>query len=131
MKVLVEKGAERYTKTSGDGAILLSWAARTGNEAVVKVLVEKGAAVDSADQSGRTPLSWAAENGQEAVAKVLVEKGAAVDSADEDGRTPLSWAAENGQEAVVKVLVEKGAAVDSAVMGCREWTGASGEGAKV
>ncbi|KAL3965725.1 hypothetical protein ACCO45_000033 [Purpureocillium lilacinum] len=34
-----------------------------GHEAVVKVLVEKGAAVDAKDKFGRTPLWWAAKNG--------------------------------------------------------------------
>ena len=42
-----------------------------GHEAVVKLLLEKGAELESKDRDGRTPLSWAAENGQEAVVKLL------------------------------------------------------------
>ncbi|KAI7973050.1 hypothetical protein EIK77_004327 [Talaromyces pinophilus] len=114
VKMLIEKGAAAYNKTSGDGSTLLSLAARRGDEAVVKVLIEKGAIVDSVDTPyGRTPLSWAAENGHDGVVKLLIEKGAAVDSVDKTGLTPLSWAAQRGHEAVVKVLIEKGAAVDS------------------
>ncbi|GAM43723.1 hypothetical protein TCE0_060f18765 [Talaromyces pinophilus] len=114
VKMLIEKGAAAYNKTSGDGSTLLSLAARRGDEAVVKVLIEKGAIVDSVDTPyGRTPLSWAAENGHEGVVKLLIEKGAAVDT---NGQTPLSWAAENGHEAVAKVLIEKGAAVSWAVV---------------
>jgi ankyrin repeat protein len=71
---------------------------------VVKLLLEKGADVDSKDMGGRTPLSWAARNGHEAVVTLLLEKGADVHSKDKDGRTPLSWAAGNGHEAVVKLL---------------------------
>jgi ankyrin repeat protein len=86
-----------------------------GHEAVVKLLLEKGAEVDSKDSKhGWTPLWWAAGNGHEAVVRLLLEKGADVDSKDSrDGRTPLSWAARNGREAVMRLLLEKGAEVDS------------------
>ena len=47
-----------------------------GNEAIVKLLVEKGAELESKDNDGRTSLSWAVEIGREAVVKLLVEKGA-------------------------------------------------------
>ena len=64
---------------------------------MVKLLLEKGAALESQDtENGRTPLSWAAENGYEAVVKLLLEKGAAPESQSGNGRTPLSWAAWNG-----------------------------------
>jgi ankyrin repeat domain-containing protein 50 len=75
-----------------------------GHEAVVKLLLEAKAKVDSKDGYGRTPLSWAAERGHEAVVKLLLEAKAKVDSKDVYGRTPLSWAAERGHEAVVKLL---------------------------
>jgi ankyrin repeat protein len=47
-----------------------------GHEAVVKLLLEKGAELETKDKSGQTPLSLAAENGREAVVKLLLEKGA-------------------------------------------------------
>jgi ankyrin repeat protein len=48
-----------------------------GHEAVVKLLLEKGAELETKDNyRGRTPLSWAAEKGHEAVVKLLLEKGA-------------------------------------------------------
>ena len=85
-----------------------------GHETVVRLLLDKGAAVDAKDDlAGRTPLSWAAARGHEAVARLLLDKGAAVDVKDDlAGRTPLSWAAEGGHEAVVRLLLDKGAAVD-------------------
>ena len=55
----------------------LSWAAENGHEVVVKLLLEKGAELETKDKKyGRTPLSRAAENGYEAVVKLLLEKGA-------------------------------------------------------
>jgi Ankyrin repeats (3 copies)/Ankyrin repeats (many copies) len=89
----------------------LSWAARGGHEAVVKLLVETGKVdVDSkVKYHGRTPLSLAAEKGHEAVVKLLVETGKVdVDSKDSYGRTPLSLAAGGGHEAAVKLLVDTG-----------------------
>ena len=52
------------------------WAAEMGHEAVVKLLLEKGADVESKDDVGQTPLSWAARGGHKAVVKLLLEKGA-------------------------------------------------------
>ncbi|RMZ91406.1 hypothetical protein DV736_g1357, partial [Chaetothyriales sp. CBS 134916] len=95
------------------GETPLSWAALQGHEVVVKLLLEKGAELDSKDEYGETPLSWAALQGHEVVVKLLLEKGAELDSKSKSGQTPLSWAAQGGHEAVVKLLLEKGAELDS------------------
>ena len=99
----------------GYGRTPLSRAAGGGHEAVVKLLVEKGAQLEAKDTLyGRTPLSFAAWRGHEAVVKLLVEKGAQLEAKDTlYGRTPLSCAAERGHEAVVKLLVEKGAQLEA------------------
>ncbi|KFX86530.1 hypothetical protein O988_09522, partial [Pseudogymnoascus sp. VKM F-3808] len=93
----------------------LSWAAQKGHKSIVKLLMEKGAEVDTKDTKyGLTPLSWAALSGHGTVVELLMEKGADVVAEDRDfGQTPLFWALENGHEAVVKLLLEKGAKVDT------------------
>jgi ankyrin repeat protein len=109
--VVLLKG--RYDLDSKDsyGRTPLSYAAEKGHEAVMKLLVEKGAELETkSDYYGRTPLSYAAEDGHAAVVKLLLEKGAELETkSTSSGRTPLSYAAEKGHEAVVKLLVEKGA----------------------
>ena len=107
----------RHVLNSEDsnGRTPLLWAAWNGHEAVVKLLLERGAELETKDNdSGRTPLLWAAWNGHEAVVKLLLEKGAELETKDNDsGWTPLLWASWNGHEAVVKLLLEKGAELES------------------
>ncbi|RYP03946.1 hypothetical protein DL764_004780 [Monosporascus ibericus] len=91
----------------------LSWAAETGNEVAVQVLLGGDADFESKNEYDQTPLSLAARNGYEVVVRQFLEKGADFESKDTYGKTPLSWAAENGQEAVVRLLLEKGADLES------------------
>ncbi|RBQ74161.1 hypothetical protein FVER14953_08346 [Fusarium verticillioides] len=96
-------------------------AAYFGLAALVENLLDRGAAVDIVDRTGRTPLSYAAEQGHEAIMIMLLERGAEVDSQDGEvvrkwhyrnenaGRTPLSFATEEGHEAAVHILIKSGA----------------------
>ncbi|KAK7404060.1 hypothetical protein QQX98_010146 [Neonectria punicea] len=97
-----------------EGRTPLSYAAANGREAIVRQLIDKGAALEIADNDGWTSLLHAAVHGHEAVARLLLEKGAAIEVAGKDGRTPLLHAAVHGHEAVVWLLLEKGAAIEVA-----------------
>ena len=91
-----------------NGETPLSWAAKYGHEAVVKLLLATGKVdVDSTDSQNRTPLSWAAEYGQEVIVRLLLAtEKVEVDPKDSlYNQTPLSWAAWGGHEAVVKLLL--------------------------
>ena len=82
-----------------------------GREAVVELLLEKGADVECKSDDGRRPLWWAAEKGYETAVKLLLEKGADVESKDDNGQTPLSRAAMYAYiyDGVMKLLLKKGA----------------------
>src|SRR5205814_1539407 len=98
-----EDNVDTESKDQG-GQTALHWAAWNGHEAVVKLLLEKGAEPESKDQDGQTALHRAAENGHKAVVKLLLEKGAELKSKDQYSLTALHWAAWNGHEAVVRLL---------------------------
>ena len=67
------------TGITGDGRTPLSWAAESGHEAAIKLLLEKEPDVESKDGDGQTPLLQARN---EAVMKLLLEKGADMKSKD-------------------------------------------------
>jgi ankyrin repeat domain-containing protein 50 len=83
-----------------------------GHEAVVGLLLEKGADVDAKNNYGWTALHWAAMKGYSTVVVALLLKEAIkVDVKDNDGRTALHQAASNGHSAAVRLLVENGAGI--------------------
>ncbi|KAL7940378.1 hypothetical protein V8C42DRAFT_362745 [Trichoderma barbatum] len=49
----------------------LSWAAENGHEAVVRLLLNKGANPKATDHLGLTPLSWAIQGGHEVIVRLL------------------------------------------------------------
>ncbi|KAL8344155.1 hypothetical protein RB601_004603 [Gaeumannomyces tritici] len=78
-------------------------------QAVVRLVLEKGADTESAGRSEKTPLLLAAEEGDEAAVERLLNEGDIdVDSKNQYGSTPLSRAAGNGHEGVVKLLLDAG-----------------------
>ncbi|KAH8893202.1 hypothetical protein GQ53DRAFT_592027, partial [Thozetella sp. PMI_491] len=92
----------------------LSWAAEDGHEAIVQLLLDKGAAkFDANNGSNQVPLWWAAESGREAIVQLLLGKGVDIEGkVDSFGQTPLSLAAKNGHEAIVQLLLDKGADIE-------------------
>jgi len=93
---------------------LLVYAARGSDEIVFcRLLLDRGAQVDTRDSNGRTALSYCARLGNYYVCQLLLDRGAAVDSTDSNGRTPLSYCAELGHVSVCKLLLGRGAAVDA------------------
>ncbi|KAF3916608.1 Alpha-latrocrustotoxin [Dactylellina cionopaga] len=91
------------------------YAANEGDEAMVRLLVEKGANLEAKDNNGMTPLLLAAKKGHEGAVKVLVEKGADLEA---EGRvyikmTPLLLAVANNHQSMVRLLVDMGADLEA------------------
>ncbi|MCG7854010.1 MAG: ankyrin repeat domain-containing protein, partial [Methanosarcinaceae archaeon] len=78
-------------------------------EATIKLLLDKGAQVNTQDRDGRTPLMEAAVHEAPRVVETLLKHGAAVNTQDKKGWTALMKAADGNQVAVIKVLAGQGA----------------------
>ena len=84
-------------------------AAADGDIQRVRLLLDRGAAIDLVDDYGYTALSIASQEGHEAVVRLLLDRGAAIDLVDDYGYTALSIASQEGHEAVVRLLLDRGA----------------------
>ncbi|KAK3310943.1 uncharacterized protein B0T15DRAFT_519936 [Chaetomium strumarium] len=91
----------------------LVYAAKKRHAAVMELLLEAGADVDSVDGTRRTALLYAAANRDERIVKLLLDGGADPEAKDPSGRTPLSLTPELGNESIAKLLLDWGADVDS------------------
>ena len=89
---------------NGDNALMI--ACYNGNEAAVKILLEKGASVE---KNGWSPLHYAAANGNNRIVQMLLDKDAFVDIPSPNGTTPLMMAARGGHIYTVKLLHDSGA----------------------
>ena len=82
-------------------------AARTGDLALLRSALARGADWSARDGHGDTALHIAAYRGDAAAVDVLLERGAKPDALDDDGATPLLYGA--GNEDIVRTLLAHGA----------------------
>ena len=73
--------------------------------AVMEVLIDAGADIETKSNLGRTPLHWASMKGQVARMKVLVKAGSQMCVADKEGLSCLAFAAYFGHTEAVRYLV--------------------------
>lgn len=88
-------------------------ASRVGHLEITKLLLQKGAYVESKDGQDVSPLHRAAANGHEQIAKLLIQNGSMVDAKDRFDHTPLFAASANGYSEIVTFLLNKGANINT------------------
>ena len=114
--MLLDAGADvNYAGETGDGSLALLYAARDGYIDIVRLLLEKGAAVDAGlslewyDGSGKshreyyTPLGEAVERGYTDIVTVLLEAGADVYASEPDA---LEISGEKGFMEIMHLLLD-------------------------
>ena len=85
--------AHAQSTAVSDKADALSEAARKGDAAAVKKLLDEGVDVNTKFRYNRTALSFAADRGHVEVVKLLLERGADVNAKDTFyNATALTWA---------------------------------------
>jgi ankyrin repeat protein len=90
-----------------EGFTLLHWAAKKGDLALVKTLVqEKEMNVNARDKEGRTPLYIAAREGYRNCVDYLIKNGAETGIRDKEGMTILHWAGKEGYSDIIELLVK-------------------------
>ncbi|EEH37856.2 ankyrin repeat domain-containing protein [Paracoccidioides lutzii Pb01] len=92
--------------------LAIAVSSRKEPEAIVKLLLDRGARPCHKDVDGRPPLSRAAMSGHDKSIKLMLEGDFDCDEKDKGGRTPLAWASFHGHEKVVELLLKKGADPD-------------------
>src|SRR5580693_643952 len=84
-------------------------AARKGDLAAVKALIEKGAPLEAKTPYGQTPLYLAAMSGHEDVVRFLLDKGANTDVTDTFYKASmLDFVLQRKHYAVAKMIIAKG-----------------------
>ncbi|KAJ0420503.1 hypothetical protein BJY00DRAFT_323758 [Aspergillus carlsbadensis] len=105
VRVLLDNGANIDSPESlRDRSPLLS-AVFERNDAVVRLLLDRGADANISDRIGYTPMMIATLTKQPQLAKLLLESNAGVGFLDYRGRPVLSMAAQTGQDDIIRALL--------------------------
>ena len=93
-----------YRDANKDQAI--HTAADRGHNAVISVLLEYGANINSIGFRDYTPLLWATRSGQFSTVRFLLENGADMEHKTSGGNTALMWAAKRNDIKIACELLE-------------------------
>lgn len=109
VKLLIERGADISAVDKDQKWTALHFAARDQKDAVVRVLLEAGAAFDPVDVLGNTPLWWSVMHFSSNVAVIeeLLKHGADPHKKNNYGVSPIDLARKAGNNEIVAILEGK------------------------
>ena len=114
MKNLLDVGGANPDMADEErGWTALHMAAAAGKLELIKVLLERGASVDTLDKQQFTPLMFAAAGGHLKLAQVLVDAGADIVLEQADGKTARDLADAKEHDEVIEYLDEIKADLDA------------------
>ncbi|MGD1094650.1 MAG: ankyrin repeat domain-containing protein [Bryobacteraceae bacterium] len=91
-------------------------AAKDGDKAALRLLLQENADVNTTEGDGSTALHWASYRDDLETADLLIRAGANVNAANDLGATALWTASQNGSSAMVRRLLEAGANPNMALL---------------
>jgi len=94
---------------TSEGVTALHLAAATDQPDVIRLLIERGASVNSRTKLGFTPLHWAASRDTLESISVLLASGADMEATARNDITPLHWAASRDAARAIQLLLDAGA----------------------
>lgn len=111
---LTERNPTSVNSFSKDGFTALGLAAYFSNDEIVKLLISRGANVNTPAQNGFNvfPIHSAVASGNVNITKMLINAGANVNVMQQAGFTPLHAAAQLGNIELIILLLEHDAEVD-------------------
>ena len=117
LNYLLNNGVPVESQSSISGYTALVAAAENGEMDCVKLLIQRGANVNTPDAHGYTPLMMAAYERRLPVVQFLLAHGAEVSSKDKESRSVLTWAHTRGgsrgsvqeEESITRLLHQAGA----------------------
>lgn len=108
VRLLLTAGANVRATSRLGGLTPLMMAAKAGDAAIVKLLIDAKSDVSTPNANGTTPLMFAAAAGAVDAVRLLVDAGAAVDAADTtNAQTALMFAAAQGRTDAVALLLAR------------------------
>ena len=103
------KRLSTLNKPDSQGMTAMMWAVRGGHDAVVRLLLEKGADIEIKAKYREMALPMAVKRGHDSIVHLLLEKGANINAKGMHGETALMNAARTGNKALMQRLLENGA----------------------
>ena len=114
VRLLARDGINIEARDDNDnGLTALMLAARWGKTEVVKLLLDRGADIETKDNNGQTALMLATQSGNTEIVELLLDRDANIEAKNYHGNTALMLAAGRGNTEIVKLLLDRGADIEA------------------
>ena len=94
------------------GQTALFQACKTGNERLVKTLLEEGASIHHQDHEGNTPIITISQGKNTNICQVLLDAGANIHDRNKQKTTPILNAAQSASDFLLRTLLQNGANIN-------------------
>ena len=112
VETLLKHNPQVIKSKAKHGWSVLHSACECRDQAIIELLISKGADINALQDSRMTPLHFCGQNDNEVLAGLLVKQRAKLDLQDEKSKTALYYCAWDGSDKVARILLDAGARTD-------------------